>query len=342
MPDKPVNVAVIGHGYWGPNLLRVFAGARGCNLVACCDLDESRLKMAKEAHREITVTSDLQSVLDDPRIDAISIATPISTHFALAKRALLAGKHVLVEKPLTQKSADAAELIRLGKKQDRIVMVGHTYEYSPPVNKIKELIQKGELGDLYYIDSVRLNLGLFQSDFNVLWDLAPHDISIILFLMEKRVVSVSAQGQSSIPGHLEDLAYLTIRFENGTMAHCHVSWLSPCKIRRFTIVGKQKMILWDDLEPEDKVKVYDKGISISYKQLSKLQVLYRTGDMYCPKIEGMEPLKMECQHFIDCIAGHKVPKTSGEVGLRVVKILEAAEKSLKLHGKEVRISDDKG
>lgn len=338
MSEKMVNVAVVGHGYWGPNLMRVFASLKGCNLAACCDLNKDRLKMAAESFRNLKTTTNFDEILADPGIDAVSIATPISTHFTLAKKALQAGKHVLVEKPLTQKSVEAQELIRLGREKNRVVMVGHTYEYSPPVRKIKELISKGELGELYYIDSVRLNLGLFQSDFNVVWDLAPHDISIILYLMEREPVSVCAHGQSSIPGHLEDVAYLIVRFDNGTMANCHVSWLSPCKIRRFTIVGKQKMILWDDLEPEDKVKVYDKGISISYEAVSKMQVLYRTGDMYCPKVEGVEPLKMECRHFVECITEHKTPQTSGESGLRVVRILEAAEESLRCRGKEVMLS----
>ena len=231
-------------------------------------------------------------------------------------------------------------MIKLAREHKRTLMVGHTYEYSPPVKKIKEIIDKGELGELYYIDSVRLNLGLFQSDFNVIWDLAPHDISIILFLLKQKPISVSAQGQSSIPGHLEDVAYLTIRFDGGALAHCHVSWLSPCKIRRVTIIGKQKMILWDDLMAEDKVKIYDKGISLTYQQVSKLQILYRTGDMYSPKVEGVEPLREECQHFIDCIRENKTPRTSGENGLAVVKILAAAQKSLARHGREVKIDYD--
>lgn len=334
---KQVNVAVIGCGYWGPNLIRNFSQTQNARLYACCDLDNSRLQTIKKQYPSVKITSDCNELFNDSNVDAVVIATPISTHFKIAKEALEHGKHVLIEKPLANSVKEAAELVKIAAQNKKILMVGHTFEYSPPVNKLKEIINSGEIGDIYYLDSFRVNLGLFQPDKSVIWDLAPHDLSIILYLLGKKPKSVSAYGKGYVKGHIEDVAYILIKFDNNIMAHLHVSWLAPCKLRRTTIVGNKKMIVYDDIEPEEKIKVYDKGVSISHEEVSKLPYLYRTGDIYIPKVSGKEPLSIECAHFIECILENKKPRSSGEVGLEVVKILEAAEESIKNSGKEVLI-----
>ena len=327
---KPISIAVVGVGYWGPNLLRNFSRIPEADMNAGCDIDETKLQYAKSRFPQIKVTTNYRELFDDPSIDAVAISTPLATHFQLAKEALERGKHVLVEKPLAQTSKEAEELIKLASGKGKILMVGHTFEYSPPVNKIKELISSGEIGKIYYIDSSRVNLGLFRSDTSVIWDLAAHDVSILLYLLDAKPRSVLATGQGFIQNEIEDVAYLNIRFDNGTMANVHVSWLSPCKLRRITIVGDKKMIVYDDAEDMEKVKMYDRGVSlVKLEDIYKgFPIIYRTGDIHIPYIETTESLEIECRHFLECIRDNKKPRSSGEVGLAVVKVLEAAEKSL--------------
>ncbi len=331
-----VNIAVVGAGYWGPNLIRNFNLVS--NLTMVCDLDSARLEPIKKNYPNVTTTTNFEEVINSTEVDAVIIATPMKTHYKLAKAALEAGNHVFIEKPIAGSSKEAEELIDIAKKNNLKLMVGHIFEYSAPVNKIKELIDKGEIGKVYYMDSARVNLGLFQPDLSVVWDLAPHDLSIMFYLLGNvKPISVSAVGQNFIPGHVEDIAYITIKFENNIMAHFSVSWMAPAKLRRTSIVGTKKMIVYDDTEPEEKVKIYDKGIDYSHEEIQKLQILYRTGDIHSPKVSTEEPLRAEAQHFIDCIKNNKTPRSDGESGLRVVKIIEAAEKSIKENGKEVKL-----
>lgn len=330
-----INVAVVGCGYWGPNLVRNINAVGNAKLSVVCDLQEQRLTAIKKLYPHLATTNSFSSVLQDPSIHAVILATPMSTHYKLGKMVLEAGKHLFVEKPLAGSSAEAQELILLASQRQKILMVGHTFEYSAPVNKIKDIITSGELGDIYYLDSYRVNLGLFQPDLSVIWDLAPHDVSIILYMVNSKPVSVNAQGQSYVNGHVEDVANITIKFENNVMAHVIVSWIAPCKLRRTTIVGTKKMIVYDDLEPEEKVKVYDRGVTFTHEEVAQSQVIYRTGDINSPNIPNTEPLKVEMEHFVDCIINNKLPRSNGTVGLNVVRILEAAQESIRKKGQEV-------
>lgn len=332
-----MNVAVVGYGYWGPNLVRNFCWTPGVKVKYVCDLDQNRLEKVHSMFPNVeNVTTDYDELINDPELDAIVIATPVQTHFPLAKRALEAGKDVLVEKPMTHDSKDAEELVRIAKENKRILMVDHTFLFTGAVKKIKELVDSGSLGDILYFDSIRVNLGLFQHDVNVIWDLAPHDLSIMLHLIDKKPVKVSATGSSHTASGMENVAYMTVYYEDSTIAHFNVNWLSPIKVRQIMIGGSEKMVVYDDMENVEKVKVYDKGIEAKpgdKNQMYETLIQYRTGDMYAPKLDNTEALKAECQYFIECVKERKQPITDGEFGLTIVKVLEASEKSIKEQGK---------
>jgi predicted dehydrogenase len=326
---NPIKVGVIGFGYWGPNLTRNFYEIPSSQLIAIADMKEDQRLRAKARYPGITLTADYRDLFK-MGLDAVVISTPPKTHFRIAKDCLLQGLNVLVEKPMTLNSRDAEELIELADKKGLTLMVGHTFEYDSAMQRMKEYIEDEELGQLYYIDTARLNLGLFQRDSNVIWDLAPHDISILLYLLDKQPVSVSAQGMPCVIPGVYDVAYLSLVFPDNLTAFVHVSWLDPCKVRRVTVVGSKKMAVFNDIGSEGKVKIYDKGIDApAYTNgFGEFQYNYRSGDITIPNIRYIEPLRQECQHFIDCVVNHTEPKSSGRSGLRVIKILEAAHRSL--------------
>ena len=327
-------VAIVGLGYWGPNWARNLYQMQCAERLICCDFSQQRLQHIKELYPAIETTSELDDVLADPDIDAVIVATPVSTHCDIASRCLEAGKSTLVEKPLATSVRSARQLRTMAKERGLTLMVGHTFEYSAPVLKIREIIKSGELGDIFYVSSVRANLGLFQRDVNVTWDLATHDISIILMLLEQMPVEVSCHAQSHYRSNVEDVAMLTLRFPNNLIAFVHVSWLDPNKIRRSTIVGSRKMLVYDDTALQEKIRVYDKGVTMNpyYDTYGDFQMSYRYGDVHIPRIEEPEPLKVECEHFVDCILKGRTPKTDVENGLRVVSVLEACERSLRNGG----------
>jgi predicted dehydrogenase len=335
-----INIGVIGYGYWGPNLVRTFADLPGAKVVAVSDFKIERLAKVQSRYPAVKVTTDSQDLFADPNIDAIAIATPVSTHYDLALAALQAGKHVLVEKPMTVSSQQAIRLIEEAQRRNLVLMVDHTFVYTGAVRKMQELVASKAIGDVYYYDSVRVNLGLFQHDVNVIWDLAVHDLSIMDYVLQAKPTAVSATGMSHIPGEPENIAYLTLFFDNSAIAHIHVNWLAPVKVRRTLLGGSQKMICYDDLEPSEKIKVYDKGITVNGSPENVYQMLvgYRTGDMWSPKLDMTEALQTEALHFVDCIQQGKRPITDGEAGLRVVRILEAATQSIKQQGQLVELS----
>ena len=324
-----IRVGIIGYGYWGPNLTRNFYELPSSQLVAIADLKDDQLKRAKSRYPGIVLTTDYQELFKMD-LDAVVISTPPKTHFKVAKDCLLHDLSVLVEKPLTLNSCDGEELIQIADDRQLTLMVGHTFEYNSAVTAMKKYIERKELGDLYYIDTARLNLGLFQRDSNVLWDLAPHDISILLYLLDENPISVSAQGMPCVIPGVYDVAYLSLIFPHNLTAYVHVSWLDPCKVRRVTVVGSKKMAVYNDMETEGKIKIYDKGIDApDYTNgFGEFEYNYRSGDINMPNIRFTEPLLQECQHFVDSIINHTEPKSSGRNGLRVVKILEAAQRSL--------------
>ena len=334
-----MKVAVIGCGYWGPNLVRNFVQSNKVQDLICCDLDPKKLDRMKSLYPSVEVLSDYKELLERPDLDAVAIATPVKAHHPIAKDFLSRGKHVFIEKPLAHSCEAALELIRLAEEKNKILMVGHTFEYTAAVNKVKSIIESGELGKVLYISSIRVNLGLFQPDINVVWDLAPHDISIILYLMGETPVSVNSQGKAHFQPEIEDVATTTLNFNNGVIAFVHNSWLDPNKIRRTTIVGSRKMLVYDDIEAQEKIKIYDKGIEVPpyYDTYADFQFSYRYGDIYSPRIEDYEPLRKVCDHFVDCIKRGRTPLTDGYSGLKVVSILEAASRSLKLSGKAVPV-----
>lgn len=339
-----IRVGVIGYGYWGPNLVRNFTNLANTQVVAVCDQSPSRLELVHKRYPGVQTWQDPQQLLTSPLIDAVAIATPVSSHYELALAALQHNKHVLVEKPLTMSTQQAQTLITEAKKRQRVLLVDHTFVYTSAVRKLKTLIQTQELGEIYYYDSVRVNLGLFQHDVNVLWDLAVHDLSIIDYLFSTPPNAVSATGISHLPGEPENLAYLTLFFPNNLIAHIHVNWLAPVKVRRTLIGGSQKMIVFDDLEPTEKIKVYDKGVNVVTDRESVYNMLisYRTGDMYSPHLEATEALTLELQHFADCILHQHAPITGGEAGYRVVAILEAAMRSMQQRGQPIALHWDSG
>jgi predicted dehydrogenase len=335
-----VNIGVIGYGYWGPNLVRNFSETAGFQVVAISDLDEQRLSVAKTRYPAIEVTTDFKTLLSDPNIDAVAIATPVSTHFDLALNALKAGKHVFIEKPLTETAEQAEQLIAEAEKRNLVLHVDHTFIYTGAVRKIRELVDKGDLGELYYYDSVRVNLGLFQSDVSVLWDLAVHDLSIMDYIFPLAPTAVSATGSSHVEGRPANIAFLSLFFENNAIAHLHVNWLAPVKVRRTLIGGSRKMVVYDDLEPSEKIKIYDKGITLNgnKEKLYKALIDYRAGDMWAPRLEISEALRVEAQQFMRCIVEGEKSPSDGKAGMRVVRILEAATRSLNERGQPVELN----
>ena len=327
-----VRFGVIGYGYWGPNVVRNLDKLDGSSVVAVCDKSPASLKRVAKAHPHLRVLSDSQELISSPDIDAVAVVTPVWTHYALAKAALEQGKHVFVEKPFTSNSAQAEELIELADRKNLKIMVDHTFLFTGAVKKISQLLDEGTLGKIYYYDSMRVNLGLFQHDINVVWDLAPHDLSIIDHLIKETPEAISATGQSHLNGH-EDIAFITIYFPNKIIAHINVNWLSPVKVRTTLIGGEKKMLVWNDLEADEKIRVYDKGVDITSPQgLYTLLVNYRSGDMWSPQVNRYEALSQELSYFVDCIAQDKRPSNDGAAGLRIVKMLEAADDSLRKQG----------
>ena len=329
-----IRVGVIGYGYWGPVVARNFQGADGCQLAAISDGSPAAADRARKAYPGVLVTSDPCELIRSPQIDAIAVITPVWTHFQFAKAALEQGKHVFVEKPFTASTEEASQLIDLAAARNLQIMVDHTFLFTGAVRKIRQLIDEGILGKLFYYDSSRVNLGLFQHDVNVIWDLAPHDLAIMNHLLDAEPESVSATGQCHLNG-LEDMAYLTIYFP-GMLAHINVNWLSPVKVRTTLIGGEKKMVMWNDLEADEKVRVYDKGVNITSGQgVYDLLVSYRSGDMWAPKVDQTEALKTEVKYFVECLEKNQAPHNDGIAGLRVVRLLEAAAESLKQRGRPV-------
>ena len=333
-----VNLGFIGYGYWGPNLVRNFYATKDAKVVKVCDLRKERLNLVEPSYPSVKTTTDYKDLIRDPQIDAIVISTPVSTHFPLAKEAFENDKHVMLEKPMTATVEESEKLIELAEKKKKILMVDHTFLYTGAVRKMKQLVESGELGDLYYFDSVRVNLGLFQHDVNVIWDLAPHDFSIMDYLLQKEPQMVSATGVSHF-GDLENIAYVTVQYPNNLIAHIHVNWLAPVKLRTTLIGGSKKMIVYDDNEPSEKIKIYDRGVSYVEKAEDVYQILvqYRTGDMLAPKLDSSEALKLVSKEFVDSITQNRKPLTDGEKGLRVVRLLESANQSLKQKGKVINL-----
>ena len=333
----PAGIAIVGYGYWGPNLVRNFSLTPGARVVAVCDIQDERLTPVRAQYPAIRTTTSFGSLLVDPAVDAIVVATPVSSHFSLAMQALEAGKHVLVEKPLALSSREAGILVEEAERRRRVLMVDHTFVYTGAVQKIKELVDDGRLGRLYYFDSTRVNLGLFQHDVDVLWDLAVHDLAIMDYVVGRAPYAVAATGAAHVPGKPINIAYLTCLFSDSLIAHINVNWLAPVKVRRTLIGGDRQMIVFDDLEPSEKLKVYDRGITVGAGGLLGLpdapgqyehHVGYRTGDMWAPKVYLGEALNVEARHFVECIQQGQRPLTDGNAGLRIVRILEAATESL--------------
>jgi predicted dehydrogenase len=333
-----ISVGVIGYGYWGPNIVRNFNNAAEAQVVAICDRKEDMLKRGRKAYPLATFTNDPEDILSSPKVDVVAVITPVFTHFELAKKALMNGKSVFVEKPFTSNSQQGEELIELADRKGLKIMVDHTFLFTETVRKMKELIDDRVLGDVYYFDSTRINLGLFQHDVNVIWDLAPHDLSIMDFLIDEKPTGVTATGAAHFGNDLEDIAYVTIYFQNRTIAHFNMNWLSPVKVRSVLIGGSKKMMLWNDLHVAEKLKVYDKGVDINgVEGIYDLLVSYRTGDVWIPKMAETEALKNEVEYFVDCLTKNRTPFNDGAAGLRVVRMLEAADKSLQGKGAFVEL-----
>ena len=338
-PVSDLGIGVIGYGYWGPNLVRNFSEAPGSRVVAVSDLDRARLDRVEARYPGVTTTTDADALIANPAVDAVIIATPVATHFDLGVRALDAGKHVWVEKPLAATSDEARRLRDAAASRGRVLMVDHTFVYTGAVRKISELVRDGRLGDLYYYDSVRVNLGLFQADVDVMWDLAVHDLSIMDYVLDARPRAVSAIGSAHVPGRTANVAYLTCLFDDSLIAHFHVNWLAPVKVRRTLIGGARQMIVYDDLEPSEKVRVYDKGITVDPSQENRYEMLvsYRTGDMWAPQLDTTEALSRAAADFLRAIETGTEPVTSSAVGLRVVRVLEAATRSMAGNGELIEL-----
>jgi predicted dehydrogenase len=332
-----VNFGAIGYGYWGPNVVRNIAGLESARIVAISDSSAAARGRAEKAMHGICITSDANDVITSPDVDAVAIVTPVWTHYALAKAALENGKHVFVEKPFTSNTAQAEDLINLAARKNLQIMVDHTFLFTGAVRKMKQLLQEDALGKLYYYDSTRVNLGLFQHDVNVIWDLAPHDLSIMDYLIEGNAEQIVATGQTHLNGH-EDVAFITLYFPNEVIAHINVNWLSPVKVRMTLIGGEKKMLVWNDLEADEKIKIYDKGVRVTSREgVYNLLVNYRSGDMWAPHLEPVEALRQELGYFVECINKNQTPFNDGLAGLRVVKMLEAASHSLRHRGAAVHL-----
>jgi predicted dehydrogenase len=339
-PAAGARYAVIGLGYWGPNLVRNFSTVVGRRLCSCCDLDRNRGQAMVQSYPDLTVADAAESIFADSSVDAVAISTPVQTHYPLVKAALEADKHVLVEKPFTSSIEQAEELIELAERRGRVLMVDHTFLYSPAVRRIKEIVDAGDLGEFLFIDSVRINLGLFQRDVNVVWDLAPHDLSIVDYLVGRLPRSLSAFGAAHAGNGIESVAYLNLDFGDGLIASFHVNWLSPIKIRHTMLGGTKKSLVYNDLDPVEKIKVYDSGISVREGDLEgrrKVQIDYRTGDVWSPHVPAQEPLRTMVSHFVDCVENGRKPLTDGWAGLRIVRILDAAQRSIKAQGGRITL-----
>ena len=337
---SPTKIGVVGCGYWGPNLIRNFRSLPECSMKVMCDLSEDRLKHLRSLYPEVEGDTDFEHLLNGAHLDALVVATSVKLHFPMAKASLLAGKHTLIEKPLACSTAECEELIAIARKQGLVLMVGHTFLYSAPVRKIKEIVDRGDIGEIRYIAARRLNLGLFQKDINVAWDLAPHDLSIIQYIMQEKPHSINCRGAAHVTPGIEDVTSMSLQFSKDRSAMIHSSWLDPRKIRDMTIVGNKRMIVYDDLAPQEKIKIFDIRVDRPphYDTFAEFQYAYHYGDMYSPYIKQDEPLKTECQHFLDCIRDKVTPLTSGTNGLEVVQILEASSASLKKDGAPVELS----
>lgn len=332
-----MNFGVIGYGYWGPNVVRNLATLEGAQLTCIADLSPGARQRAQKAYPGVPVISSPCELIDSPDVDAVAVITPVWTHYEMAKAALLGGKHVFIEKPFTSTTAQGEELIEIAARKNLRIMVDHTFLFTGAVRKIRELLKEGALGNLFYYDSTRVNLGLFQHDINVLWDLAPHDLSIMDYLLESRPEALVATGQTHLNGH-EDVAFMTLYFPDRVIAHINVNWLSPVKIRTTLIGGEKKMLVWNDLNADEKIKIYDRGVDVKNREgLYELLVSYRSGDMWAPQLEQVEALRQELSYFVECInAGHD-PHNDGHAGLRVVRMLEAATESLSQKGALVQL-----
>jgi predicted dehydrogenase len=332
---------VIGCGYWGPNLIRNLYQLSEEHQIVCCDLDKVKLGRMQKLFPKIHTTTQMNQVMEDPDVKAVLLATPVHTHHTLGEQALKKGKHLFVEKPLANSITNALRLVDLAQARNRVLMVGHTFEYTAAVNKIKEIVESGHLGEILYVSSTRVNLGLFQPDINVVWDLAPHDISIMNYVLGAVPVSVNAQGKAHYKKDIEDVATVSLNYDNGVIAFIHVSWLDPNKIRKTTFVGSRKMLVYNDVEMQEKIKIYDKGVDSPpyYDTYAEFNFSYRYGDIHIPRVEEYEPLRFELSHFTDCIQNGQPPRSDGYSGLRVVSVLEAAQHSIKNSGKFVQVSE---
>jgi len=339
---KTLNIGVVGCGYWGPNLIRNFRSTPDCKVRTICDQDENRLKQLKELYPEVQTETRFEAVLADRNVEAVVIATPVRFHYKMAKASLAAGKHTFIEKPMASSSAECEELNELARENGLTLMIGHTFLYSAPVRKIKEIIKAGDIGTIQYISSRRLNLGLYQKDINVAWDLAPHDISIILHIMDQPPQSVNCRGNCHVTPGIEDVTNMALTFPNNQLATIHNSWLDPRKVREMTIVGTRRMIVYDDVEPLEKIKIYDARVDRPphYNTFAEFTYSYHYGDIYVPYVKQEEPLKVECQHFVDCVQTGALPISNGHHGLELVRILEASSLSLKQQGAAVNIEPE--
>ncbi len=337
--NKQLEIGVVGCGYWGPNLIRNFSQAQNCVLKTLCDASPARLSHMRRLHPGVNTTESFDELLKDTELGAIVVATPVRFHYPMAKAALKAGKHVFIEKPLARTETEAQELVDLAGQQGLVLMVGHTFLFSPAVRRMKEIIDAGDIGQVQYISARRLNLGLFQKDINVAWDLAPHDISILLYLLEEFPVSVSCQGSSHISKGIEDVTMMNLKFRKNLCAFIHNSWLDPKKVRQMTVVGSRRMIVYDDTEPLEKLKIYDARVEVPphYDSFAEFTYSYHYGDSYVPYIKQDEPLKLECQHFLECVRENKVPLTGGRLGMEVVRILEASSESMRNQGASITL-----
>lgn len=332
-----IRIGLVGYGYWGPNLARNFHQLPEAWLAACADADPARLKEAARLYSFEQTATDYRELLDNPTLDGIVVATPARSHYQIARAALERGKDVLVEKPLAMTAIEVRDLAECARAHDRILMVGHTFQFNPAVWKIKELLTSGAIGDLYYVYSNRVNLGRVQLDINALWSIAPHDVSILLYLLSDLPLTVSAHGAKFVNEKIEDVVFVLLTFPHNVIAHIHASWLDPSKTRQMTLVGSEKMIVYDDVDPEAKLKIYDKGVYKRGAAYGEFQLKVHSGDINIPRIDLTEPLRYECLHFIECIRDRKPPQTDAENGLRVVQVLEAAQQSLDQNGATVAI-----
>lgn len=339
---KRANVAIIGCGQWGQNFVRILSRMPGVKITGVCDLNSERIAYVRNTYNNITTYSDYNAVLLDKKTDAVIISTPVSSHYKISKEAMGRDKHVLVEKPISLRSTEALELVGISKKNKKVLMVGHTFLFNPAVIKIKEIIKNNILGRIYYIHSRRTNLGPLRDDCNAIWDLSPHDISIMNYLFERLPEEVAAYGQKFLAHRFEDVGFIALKYNKNMLAHIHVSWLDPKKTREMTIVGNNKMLVYDDTNPTEPIRIYDKKVMKKkyeklYSSFKEFQLIVRDGNVTAPKIEQEEPLKAECRHFIDCIKNDKGPIAGGQEGLDVVKVLEGIGRSLNSNGTKVKV-----